>query len=386
MNGAEAAALFYNPEFTIRKGAAPEPLKATLFGKGAIQSMDGEAHRARKEVFMSFMTSERLAHLTKLFLRELSLAARSWSEEESVILYEEMQKVLTKTACAWAGVPLHPNEVVEKTKDVASMFDSAGAKGMGHLRARMGRLRAETWIAKLVEYQRNNQSVFPTNSPAHRFAVFKDVDRELLSPRRAAIEILNILRPTVAISVYAVFIAHALAIHPEAKEKIQTDPHYKYLFIEEVRRFYPFFPSVVARAKTDFEFKGFKIPKGMRLILDVYGTNHSPRLWTAPEQFLPERFAAEKVRKNNLIPQGGGDYLSNHRCPGENPTILLMSTIAEYFVNELNYNVPDQDLEIDFSRLPALPKSQFVISDIDVIAEMPSTPRLEDIPQELTIT
>jgi hypothetical protein len=36
-----------------REGAAPEPVRATLFGKGALQSVDGEDHLRRKRFFLA---------------------------------------------------------------------------------------------------------------------------------------------------------------------------------------------------------------------------------------------------------------------------------------------------------------------------------------------
>lgn len=37
--GEEAAKVFYDKTRFIRKGAAPEPLRATLFGKGGVQGL-----------------------------------------------------------------------------------------------------------------------------------------------------------------------------------------------------------------------------------------------------------------------------------------------------------------------------------------------------------
>jgi fatty-acid peroxygenase len=37
---------------------------------------------------------------------------------------------------------------------------------------------------------------------------------------------------------------------------------------------------------------------------------------------------------------------------------------VEWLTRELEYRVPDQYLEIDWSRPPALPRSRFVIRDV----------------------
>ena len=51
--GEEAARIFYDSELFKRNGAAPKRVQKTLFGIGGVQSMDGESHRHRKNLFMS---------------------------------------------------------------------------------------------------------------------------------------------------------------------------------------------------------------------------------------------------------------------------------------------------------------------------------------------
>ena len=59
----------------------------------------------------------------------------------------------------------------------------------------------------------------------------------------AAVELINLVRPTVAVSWYIVFAALALHEHPGYREKLRTgDDAYAGLFVQEVRRFYPFAP------------------------------------------------------------------------------------------------------------------------------------------------
>src|SRR4051794_11223154 len=76
MTGTEAARVFYDGERMQREGAAPLRVQATLFGKGGVQSLDGEAHRARKELFTSLLTKESVARMTSLFETMLLDAAK----------------------------------------------------------------------------------------------------------------------------------------------------------------------------------------------------------------------------------------------------------------------------------------------------------------------
>lgn len=173
------------------------------------------------------------------------------------------------------------------------------------------------------------------------------------------------LRPTVAVAAYITFVAHALHQHPECHREIEAGTDgYADLFVQEVRRFYPFFPSIGARVRHDFTWKSYTFPQRRRVILDLYGTNHDARTWDAPEEFRPERFRGWDESPFNFIPQGGGDHNVNHRCPGEWITIDLMRQAVDILTRGFQYDVPEQDLRIDFSRLPALPRSRFVIRNV----------------------
>jgi fatty-acid peroxygenase len=100
-----------------------------------------------------------------------------------------------------------------------------------------------------------------------------------------------VLRPTVAVSVYIVWTVLALVQHPRCRLRLEGgDERDLRCFLQEVRRHYPFFPAVAGRVKRDVEWHGALLRKGQRALLDLHGTNHDPRTWESPDEFLPERF------------------------------------------------------------------------------------------------
>lgn len=74
MTGAKAAELFYDSCRFTRIGAAPEPLQATLSGKGGVQGLDGSSHRHRKAMFLSLLTPEQVGMTPNYF----SLSGLAW--------------------------------------------------------------------------------------------------------------------------------------------------------------------------------------------------------------------------------------------------------------------------------------------------------------------
>src|ERR1700712_1822900 len=74
-------------------------------------------------------------------------------------------------------------------------------------------------------------------------------------------------------------------------------------FAHEVRRYYPFVPVLTGRAREDFELSGQRVERGQRILLDVYGTNHSAE-WGDPWSFLPGRFLdVDPCDISHFIPQ-----------------------------------------------------------------------------------
>lgn len=365
MSGPEAARIFYDQGRFVRRGAMPGRIRGTLLGRGGVQGLDDEAHRHRKRMFMSLMTPERIARLAELTADELRIQAEQWVSMDRVVLYDALQEVLTRAVCAWCSVPLAEADVARRARDLALMFDAAGAVGPRHWQSRLARLRAEGWIANLIRQVRGGNLFPPQQSPLHVVALHRGRDGGLLPPLTAAVELLNLLRPTVAISVFMTFIAHALHQHPDCRQRLAAgEPGYAELFVQEVRRFYPFFPAVAARARRDFDWKGYRLPRGRRVLLDLYGTDHDPRTWDAPDEFRPERFREWDESPFNFIPQGGGDHHQGHRCAGEWVTIELMKVAASFLAGRITYDVPEQDLRIDMARLPARPRSGFAISNL----------------------
>jgi len=367
LRGEDAAKVFYDNERFCRKNAAPKRVQKTLLGEGGVQGLDGETHRQRKQVFMSLMTPENMAHLTELTRQQWQIAAQQWEKRDRVVLLDAAHEVLCRAVCAWAGVPLPEAEVSQRTKDLAAMIDGAGGIGFRYLRARWGRQQAEKWVKSLLEQIRSHELEVAENSAAYAFAWYHIPTGQLLDQHAAAVDLLNVLRPVVAIARYVTFAALALHQHPEYHQKLKENTDCQGLFTQEVRRFYPFFPFAAARVKRPFDWHDYHFPEGIQVLLDLYGTNHDPQIWENPEEFQPERFREWNGSSYNFIPQGGGDFNINHRCAGEWITIEIVKMTLDFLVNSIQYNVPPQDLEINLSRFPTMPKSGFIINNVKYI-------------------
>ena len=151
MVGEEAAKLFYDPERFQRNGAAPKRVQKTLFGENAIQSMDGQAHIHRKRLFMSLMTPLHQKRLADFVMKKMEASVDKWENSKTITLFNEMNEILCKTACDWAGVPLQESEIKKRAEDFSLMVDAFGAVGPRYWKGKTARSRAEKWIGETIE-------------------------------------------------------------------------------------------------------------------------------------------------------------------------------------------------------------------------------------------
>jgi fatty-acid peroxygenase len=369
ISGEEAARLFYDTDRFKRNGAAPKRIQKTLFGENAIQTMDGDAHIHRKLLFMSLMTPPHQKRLAQMAMEEWKAAAAKWEKDGSeIVLLEEARGILCRVACAWAGVPLKEKDEKERAAEFAAMVDAFGAVGPRHWKGRHARNSSEDWIRGVIEDVRDGKLAAEEGTALHEMAFHKNLDGTRLDSQLAAVELINVLRPIVAISTFIAFSALALHGHPRYKEMLQTGNGRELeMFAQEVRRFYPFGPFLGAIVRKDFTWKEALFKEGMLVLLDIYGTNHDPRLWEDPFEFCPERFGGWDGSLFDLIPQGGGDPSKGHRCPGEGITVEVIKASLDFLVNRIEYSVPeDQDLSFSLSRMPTFPESGFIISNVKI--------------------
>ena len=366
--GVDAAAMFYEGDRFGRERAMPTSVLHLLQDEGSVQALDGPAHRRRKELFVRLLTDDaELARLRELFRQEWFAAMDSWPS--SVVLHQALLPVLTRVALRWVGIDPAAVDVPAWTRDLAGMIDNAGRFGPPNWRARIQRRSAEKRAQDLIVRERAGSKAragVPTaaDTPLSALARFTE-DGSPLSEQDTAVELLNILRPIVAVGRFMVFAALALHRHPRWRIALARGAEEDLEHVaNEVRRFYPFFPVIGGRALRAFSWQGHDFHKGDWVLLDLYATNHDERLWREARRFRPDRFNDWNGDQNTLVPQGGGQLLGGHRCPGERATVELLKEALLVLTAGVTYRVPAQDLRVSLRRFPALPRSGFVIEDV----------------------
>lgn len=365
VTGVEAAEVFYGADRFDRRHAVPVTVLKLLQDRGSVQSLEDAAHRHRKQLFLSMTADAEAGRLTGLFAGAWTSRLETWRDRDEVILYDEVFALLTEAACAWLGITLSGDALRQRTEEARAMIEGAGSVGPRNWRALFLRRRAERWARGLVIGTRKAGDEGQQHSPLRRLAWHRALDGSLLPPEIAAVELLNLLRPTAAVVVFIVFAALALHQHPHwAQAFARGEEDDLESFVQEVRRLAPFFPMIGGRSRRAFDWRGLTIPAGQWVLLDLYGTCRDPRAWDAPDAFRPERYRDTRIGDFSLVAQGGGDLLGSHRCPGEGIAVALMKQAVRLLTRSMTYRVPPQDLSVNLSRMPGRPRSGFVIADV----------------------
>ncbi|GAB3790439.1 cytochrome P450 [Virgibacillus kimchii] len=366
--GEEATRKFYNPENFTRVGAMPKPVLKTLFGEDGVQTLDGQEHHHRKNYFMDLMTPERMEDYRKILDRNLTKELDKQHGE--LELFDLSNHVLFNSISEWSGINIKKYDS-KKLKELAhnqiSMISGAVTSPKDHIKGITDRNDSEKWAQELIKEAREHPVSEEENRALYVFANATDLDGELLPVEVAAVELLNIIRPTVALTVWMALMGHALFSEKNVYDKLKADfDNLQDPFIQEMRRYYPFFPMLPAIALRDVEIDGYEIPKDSWVVLDLYGTNHDERTIASPERFDIERYIGRAKdisyeEQYKMIAQGGGNFREMHRCAGEWITLHSMRVFSDQLVNKYEFTVPEQDWTIPMNQFPTYPNSKALL-------------------------
>lgn len=349
--GADGARLFYDGALVQRAGAVPPPLARLLFGRGAVHGLDGEAHLSRKAIFLDVLRPDNVEVLVDDVCRALAQRVRGWQARGDLSVFSELVEVYGSSVIRWAGIELSDEESRSRSHDLASIVDGFGGTGYAYVRGAVARRRSNRWAEGLIGQVRCGNLHPPRDSALWALAMGQGAE---LDETTAGVELLNILRPTVAVAWLGAFAALALDNFPEWRARlVGDDERVRHAFAQEVRRTAPFAPALAARVRSRVERFGVQLDPGDFLVLDVLSTNHDPARWHDPVRFDPTRFLDEDPGPYDLVAQGGGDPRNGHKCPGE-PLATAMLRETAGCLAAVDYVVVS-DPSYDPRRIPTLP-------------------------------
>ncbi|XP_026803476.3 cytochrome P450 4V2 [Pangasianodon hypophthalmus] len=147
---------------------------------------------------------------------------------------------------------------------------------------------------------------------------------------------------------------HLLGAHPDIQRKVQQELYevfgdsdrpintedlkklrYLECVIKEALRIFPSVPFFARSICEDTQINGYKVPKGVNVIILTYSLHRDPRFFPEPEEFRPERFLPENTVGRNpycYIPFSAG--LRN--CIGQRFALMEEKVILASILRSFN--------------------------------------------------
>lgn len=142
------------------------------------------------------------------------------------------------------------------------------------------------------------------------------------------------------------WVFYQVALNPELSEKLRSESSNRYdqmpytkAVIEETMRIYPPVWIMARKSINDDVIENFHVPASSTILLNVYGLNHSSKLWNDPGTFSPRRMLPgekEKLVPFLFIPFGGGQRL----CIGNQFAMLVMQVVVSKLIQQFEFKVP----------------------------------------------
>ncbi|KAL3688748.1 hypothetical protein R1sor_015057 [Riccia sorocarpa] len=127
---------------------------------------------------------------------------------------------------------------------------------------------------------------------------------------------------------------------------------YSWMVLQETLRVYPSLPGIFREATTTFDYNGYTIPKGWKLLCTAAQSFQNPELVEEPERFDPSRFERGSFPPHVFFPFGGGVRL----CPGYELAKVIMLVFLHHFLKNLHWTLTDPDEKVVYHFSPGTVK------------------------------
>jgi len=156
-------------------------------------------------------------------------------------------------------------------------------------------------------------------------------------------------------------LAQVMGAKQEIEESDLGKLKYLQAAVKETFRLHPPAPLLLPRqAEAATEVRGYTVPRGARVLVNVWAIGQDPELWAEPEKFVPERFLEKEMdfrgKDFELLPFGSGRRI----CPGmplaDRMVHLMLATLLHRFEWRLPADVEKNgvDLSANFGMILGL--------------------------------
>jgi retinoid hydroxylase len=335
----------------------------TLLGE-SLFVQDGEEHRIKRKLIMPAFHRQALSNYTST-MEEIGLRYMAQWEAQGQFDWFTSFKQMTFEIAAKLLLGSEPNEDVAHLStlftDLTNGFFTIPVNVPFSPYGKAIRARNEilAYIEKAVLRRQAN----PQNDALGLLVQSKDEDGNSLSLRELKAQALLLLFAghETTTSMLSLF-CYSVAQHPQALAKLRAEQQaliavdngkitletakqmpYLEQVLKEVERLYPPVAGGFRGVIKSFDFNGYHIPKGWKVLYNIIGTHQDSAIFSAPDAFDPERFAPENdYPLFSTIGFGGGPRV----CVGLAFAQLEMKIIAAHLLRGYQWQVLNPNVEM----------------------------------------
>jgi len=345
MFGAEANKLLLSdspkkPKFLLRDVLG---LLIPVVGSCAMVVSDGEDHRRRRSLVQPAFAYRRLHNYVPTMLDEIHRMIDSWEVGATVNAFADVRSCIRRIAIrSLFGERLkqHTDEIGHDLQIALNYINRSpflrfdhDLPGTAYRRAMAARGRVVTLVDE--EIARRKAKPDDQGDVLDVLVGSCTPSGEKLSDIEVRDQVISLIASGYDSSSSAAgWAIYALLTHPEvygtvraevtrvAGEEVLTQQHleamdYVGYTIKEILRLYT--PGVLTgrTAVEDFEFAGYTVPKGTKVLYSQYVTHRMPELWPQPLAFRPERWDPSAPDYQEQVPYSWVPFGGGHRhCIG----------------------------------------------------------------------
>jgi cytochrome P450 len=373
--GADAASRFIDSDVVMREGSMP-PHVQEIFGGRSLPLLDGEVHKARKQLVMQAFNRAALAAYLPTIQNTVERYFKQWSNAGEIRWLDEMKRLSIEVICSTViGMPPGP-EMDQLRRDYGVLTQGFATlpinlPGTKYRKA----LQARDRILDVLKARVRDRRKTPTDDGLSRILTAAG-STETLSDDDAALELHHIVIAGFIVFAELGGIVQQLGAHGDVRARLEAEiasvaptgsltletlmrmPMLANV-VNEVKRMTPIIPAVFGKTKNQFELDGVSVPAGWMVMWAVTPSHVAHGVYSNAEKFDPDRFspgrAEDKRHEHAFSPQGAGP-VTGHRCPGLDFSTYFMDVFAIVLLRDYTWSLPPQDFENDWTKTPPEPK------------------------------
>jgi cytochrome P450 family 135 len=311
-----------------------------MLGPNSLVVLDGEPHLRARRLLLPPFHGEAIAHHARLVEQITAAEIEHWPIGQEFALWLRMRTIMLKVIlCAVVGVQ------DERRRVLLEQFLPAFARGGPSVALAETRL---PWLARgtigsrlpWVKARAKAEQLLREEIAEHRsspegredilalLVAARNEDGRELSDQELLDHILTLLvggHDTTAAALAWCFervLRHPHVLARCRETSTEKDEEYLNAVVNETLRVRPVADSVFRRLSAPLELGGCHLPAGTFLAVSIRGVQLSPKFYTDPQRFWPERFL-ERPAPYTFIPFGSGE----RRCIGASFAMMEFKTV-----------------------------------------------------------